>query len=143
MTDAQAMLIAQECHRGQVALFPYQDSVGKWTIGIGRNLTDKGISREEAMLLLNRDIADAIDDVRHVCSVYDQLSRPRQLVLVSMAFNMGRDRLNGFIKFLSAVERGNWEQAVNEMLNSKWAIQVGTRATTLAHMMRTDTSEWI
>ena len=137
------MLMAQECYQGQPALFPYQDTVGKWTIGVGRNLSDKGISPDEALMLLNRDIADALDDVRHCVACYDQLSRPRQLVLLSMAFNLGRDRLDNFVKFLGAVERGNWEQAASEMLDSKWAVQVGTRATTLAHMMRTNTSPWI
>lgn len=139
LTDLQAMLIQQE----GLKLRPYHDSVGKLTIGVGRNLDDKGLSNEEAMMLLNADICDALDDVRHCCSIYEQLSRPRQLVLISMAFNMGRERLNGFVHFLNALHKQDFSEAADEMLNSKWAAQVGTRATTLAAMMRDNTSEWV
>lgn len=138
-TDLQAMLIAQEGER----LLPYTDSVGKLTIGVGHNLSDKGITKVQSMMFLNEDIADAIDDVRHCCSIYDQLSRPRQLVLVSMAFNLGRERLNGFVRFLGAVHRENWEDAAEEMLASKWAKQVGSRAIVLSQMMRANQSEWV
>ena len=136
LTDLQALLIRHEGMR----LKPYTDSVGKLTIGVGRNLDDKAISEEEAIMLLNRDIADAIHDVRRVCSVYDQLSPSRQMVLVSMAFNMGYTRLNGFVHFLNALHQADYDQAADEMLNSKWAGQVGMRANELADMMRSSTS---
>ena len=139
MTDIQDMLIHQE----GMKLNPYRDSVGKITIGCGRNLDDKGITHEEAMMLLNSDIADAIDDVQHVCSIYEHLSRPRQMVLISMAFNLGRARLNTFVRFLGAIHREDWEDAAEEMLQSKWAKQVGQRAVILAQMMRHNTSEWV
>jgi len=138
MTDLQAMLVAQEGLR----LHVYTDSLGIETIGVGRNLRDKGISEEEAVMLLNRDIVDAIEGVMHVCSVYSQLSRPRQLVLLSMSFNLG-PRLGKFVRFLGAVHLGHWDEAADEMMQSKWATQVGQRAITLATMMRTDTSEWV
>ena len=137
------MLIDQECTRGIIPLKPYLDTVGKLTIGVGRNLDDKGLSRNEALDLLQNDINDAIEDVRHCCSIYDELSRPRQLVLISMAFNMGREGLSRFIRFLDALHANDWERAADEMMRSKWATQVGTRATTLAAMMRSNTSEWI
>ena len=139
MSDIEEMLRHQEGER----LTPYVDSVGKVTIGIGRNLTDKGISVEESRAFLYRDIADAIQDVMHCFSCYDQLSRPRQLVLISMAFNLGRDRLSKFVRFIGAVHLGKYDEAAQEMLNSKWTEQVGTRATTLAHMMRDDVSTWV
>ena len=139
MTDLEAMPRQHEGER----LRPYVDTVGKVTIGVGHNLTDKGIPQTVSNMLLMEDIADAIDDVRHVCSVYDQLSRPRQLVLLSMAFNLGRERLGKFVHFLGAIHRGDWEDAADEMLQSQWARQVGTRATTLAKMMREDNSQWV
>jgi len=139
MTDLQAMLMAQEGLR----LKPYTDSVGKLTIGVGRNLDDKGISKDEASMLLNADIADAIDDVQHLFSCYDELSEPRKMVLVSMAFNMGRERLGKFTRFIGAVHRSDWEDAADEMLDSTWAKQVGPRAVTLSRMMRHSTSEWV
>ena len=139
MTDLQAMLIHQE----GMKLRAYHDSVGKLTIGCGRNLDDKGISDEEALHLLNNDIADAIDDVRHNFSCYDQLSRARQMVLVSMAFNLGRDGLSKFVRFIASVHLGKWEEASEHMLDSRWAKQVGIRAEILARMLRDDTAEWI
>jgi lysozyme len=139
MTDLQAMLIQQE----GMELKPYVDTVGKMTIGVGRNLADKGLSREEAIVLLNNDIADAIEDVRHTFSCYDQLSRPRKMVLVSMAFNLGRERLSKFVRFIGSVHRGDWNNAAEELLDSKAAMQAPGRYKELARMMRDDTSAWI
>ena len=123
--------------------FPYQDSVGKWTIGYGRNLTDNGISKDEAMIFLNADIADAIEDVNHCFSCYDDLSETRKMVLVSLAFNLGRARLAGFVRFIGAVHREAWDDAANELLDSKAAKQALNRYKELADMMRTDVSMWV
>jgi lysozyme len=145
MTDIQAMLIQQEgtgpYKDGR--FFPYEDSVGKLTIGYGHNLTDKGLTLDAVFMQLNADIADALDDVRHNYSCYDNLSRPRQLVLISMAFNLGRDGLAKFIRFSGAVHRGDWEEAAAQIENSKAAIQAPARYQELARMMRTDNSAWI
>ena len=138
ITDIQQLLKRDEGLR----LKPYVDSVGKITIGVGRNLSDNGITEEEAMMFLNADIFQAITDVRSVCSVYEELSRPRQLVMISMAFNMGRKRLGEFVRFLNAIHLSDWDEAAEEMLNSKWAKQVGPRAHRLAAMMKDNTLEW-
>ena len=145
MTDLQAMLMQQEgtgpYHDGR--FFPYVDSVGKTTIGYGHNLDAKGMSDAEVMMLLSSDIADALDDVRHCFSCYDQLSRARQLVLVSMAFNLGRERLNKFVRFIGAVHRGDWQEAAEEILDSTAAKQAPDRYKALAKMMRENTSQWV
>ena len=138
MTELQQMLLRHEGKRNK----PYTDTVGKLSIGIGRNLDDKGLSDDEIFHLLNNDIADAIQDVRHCFSCYDQLSEARKMVLVSMAFNLGRTRLAKFVRFIGAVHLGRWEEAAEEMLDSTWAKQVGDRAVTLATMMRDDTTDW-
>ena len=138
MTELQQMLLRHEGKRNK----PYTDSVGKLTIGIGRNLDDKGLSDDEIFHLLNNDIADAIEDVRHCFSCYDQISEARKMVLVSMAFNLGRTRLAKFVRFIGAVHLGRWEEAAEEMLQSLWAKQTGQRAVTLATMMRDDTTDW-
>jgi lysozyme len=132
LSDIQQLLIRDEGMR----LKPYVDSVGKLSIGCGRNLDDNGISEAEALMLLDADIDTAITTVKRCCSVYDELSRPRQLVLISMAFNMGQARLNGFVRFLNAIHLSNWDEAAEEMLSSKWAKQTGPRATRLAEMMQ-------
>lgn len=145
MTDLQQMLMQQEDTgpRDEHGRFlPYLDSVGEWTFGYG-HLMKKGIPSDIAMMLFNADIADALDDVRHCFSCYDTLSRPRQLVLVSMAYNLGRDRLAKFVRFIGAVHLGKWDEAADELLDSKAAKQdAPARYRQLAKMMREDVSEW-
>jgi len=145
MNDAEAMIIQQEgtgpYKDGR--FFPYEDSVGKLTIGYGHNLTDKGLNLDVVYSQLRSDIIDAIEDVRHNYSCYDNLSRPRQLVLISMAFNLGRDGLAKFVRFSSAVHRGDWEEAAAQIENSKAAIQAPARYKELARMMRMDSSAWV
>lgn len=146
MTDLQAMLMQQEGtgpRDAQGHFLPYEDSVGKLTIGYG-HLVEKGLPPDIAMMLFNADIADALDDVRHCFSCYDQLSRPRQLVLVSMAFNLGRAKLSKFVRFIGAVHRGDWQEAHDELLDSKAAREDAPgRYKELARMMRDNTSAWI
>ena len=57
------------------------------------------------------------------------------VVLANMAFNLGVDGLLGFRRMILAVDRGHYDQAAREMLNSKWARQVFNRAIRLAEMM--------
>jgi lysozyme len=139
MTDVQTMLVQQEGLRLRV----YIDTKGKATIGVGRNLVDKGISKDEATMLLNNDIADAITDVRYSCSVYDQLSRPRQLVMISLAMNLGRAGLNGFIHFLNFLHQGNYDEAADALMDSEAARDLPKRYQPLAAMMRDNVSPWI
>jgi lysozyme len=143
LTDIQALLIRHEGKR----LTPYDDATGQaltpgdtlhgcLTVGVGRNLSEVSLTEEEVLLMLNTDIARAIHTARALCPVYDELIRPRQLVLLSMAFNLGRNRLAKFVRFLAAVEIGDYDDAADEMGRSLWAKQVGERAVELAWMMR-------
>jgi len=124
----------------------YQDQVGKWTIGVGRNLQDVGISQAEADFLLDNDISRASAAVIAHLPWTMTLDEVRRAVLINMAFNMGignaakRTGLLGFPKLLAACERGDWATAATEMLDSKWAGQVGVRAERLADQMRS--GEW-
>lgn len=116
---------------------PYTDTVGKLTIGVGRNLTDRGLSADEVNYLLSNDINIATQDAKKLVPGFDKLDDVRQEVLVNMAFNLGLARLGGFKKFLSAVNAGNFAKASVEMLDSVWAKQVGARAIRLSNAMRT------
>jgi len=123
-------------HEG-LHLKPYRDTVGRLTIGVGRNLDDVGITRDEAMILLDNDILRAQTAVIHALPWAVNLDQPRLDVLVNMTFNMGIGVVLGFAAFLGALERGDYEMAAREMLASKWATQVGNRAVELAEIMRT------
>lgn len=115
---------------------PYTDTVGKLTIGVGRNLDDVGISETEARALLNHDIATAEKTAARIVPSYQDLDEVRQRVLVDMAFNMGR-KLAQFMNALAAIDARDFDTAAAEMLDSRWARQVGRRATRLAKMMKT------
>ena len=146
-------------HEG-VVLEPYKDSLGISTIGIGRNLEDRGITDGELMHM-NRDLEDVIsnglteeeayylciNDIKNVEKelvakkpIVLQLDEARQMCLVDMGFNMGVPRLMKFVNMWAAVDEGNFEWASEEMLDSRWAKQVGRRATHLSEAMKT--GEW-
>jgi lysozyme len=129
-------LAAQLVDDEGVKLRPYRDPVGKLTIGVGRNLEDLGITRQEAMGLLSNDISRVETELDRVFPWWTQMSDRRQQVLANMCFNLGIDRLQGFIRMLAAMQVGHFDEASAEMLSSKWAKQVGSRATRLATMMR-------
>lgn len=115
----------------------YLDTVGKWTAGVGRNLSDRAFSEDEIQLMLSNDIDLATKDVRHLVPGFDQLNDVRQEVLINMSFNLGFARLSGFKRFLAAVGASEFAEASVEMLDSKWAQQVGARAQRLSKAMRT------
>lgn len=115
---------------------PYRDSVGILTIGVGRNLEDVGLRSSEIMQMLTNDIHQAEADLIRLFPWFIYLNDVRQRVLVNMAF-MGVGRLIGFRKMLAAIANEQWTVAAAEMLDSKWARQVGNRAIRLAKKMET------
>ena len=150
-------------HEG-MRLKPYKCPANKWTIGVGRNLEDaglsgdeqlklfgtsglnreeiidgllvRGISEEEALFLLDNDIKKCTADVKKF-PWFESLDPVRQKVIVDMRFNLGLDGLKGFRKMIHHLEVGAYVNAAEEMKNSKWYHQVGTRARRLVEMMRT------
>ena len=121
-------------------LKPYRDTVGKLTIGIGRNLDNKGISESEALVLLRNDIAEYDKQVQVALPWTSDMDSTRYAVLVNMAFNLGIHGLLGFKNALEAMRSEDWPKAAVEMLDSNWANQVGDRALRLAKQITT--GEW-
>lgn len=115
----------------------YEDSVGKLTIGIGRNIEDNGITEDEAMYLLRNDIEKHAKELAEHYPIVRDLDDNRYYVLVNMAFNLGIYRLSQFKKMWANISVGKYAAAAAEMLDSKWATQVGNRATELAEIMKT------
>ena len=145
-------LVAHEGLRLQV----YKDTLGIDTIGIGRNLQDRGISKEEldeldipsidhvyeygiteadAMFLAQNDVQIVEEELLRAHPCVDRLDSVRQLILIDMAFNLGVPRLCKFKKMWAAVHDEDYPTAAKEMLDSRWAKQVKGRATKLANAM--------
>ena len=121
-------------HEG-LRLKPYKCPAGKLTIGYGRNLDDNGISASEAEALLFNDIQKCYADCAKL-PCWNKLNEARQAVLIDMCFNLGINRLKGFKKMFSALERRDYKTASKEMLDSGWARQVKSRATELSKIMQ-------
>jgi len=122
-------------HEG-LRLRPYADSMGHLTIGYGRALDIVGISREEAEAMLRADVERAREALKAL-EWFGGLDDARSAALIDMAFNLGGAGLGGFSRFLDAMKRRDFGAAAREMLDSKWAGQVGGRARELAAMIRT------
>ena len=147
-------------HEG-LELLPYKDTLNIDTIGIGRNLEHRGLSEEE-LAHIGKDISDicewgitkeqayylAENDVKivekEVCEKHPcvlELDEVRQRVIIDMAFNMGVPRLNKFVKMWKAIDEQDFSEAKVQMLDSRWANQVGNRAVRLSNAM--ETGEWV
>lgn len=117
----------------------YQDSLGYWTIGVG-HLIDKrkGGKMPDVIIdmLLRYDIDEKIAELNEKLPWWGFLDEPSQRVIVNMAFNLGVEGLLKFKDFMDALKDGDRDRAASEMLSSKWAEQVGARATRLATIIR-------
>lgn len=136
-------LWADEGYRRQV----YDDKTGKplktgdtivgiATVGVGRNLQDRGLSQSESRFLLRNDIVIAVQDLDRNLSWWRVLSDNRKRALVNMCFNLGWPRLSGFKNMLAALQSGDFEKASRDALDSRWADQVGDRALRIAKLIR-------
>lgn len=114
---------------------PYLDSVGKQTIGFGRNLDDNPLTQEEAEHLLKNDLEKVSYEACNL-PYYSGLSPERRAVIINMVYNLGMSRFRKFKKTNKALSDRNYLLAASEMLDSKWAKQVGDRAVRLADIMR-------
>ena len=134
--DLELQLIKHE----DLRLKPYRCSADKLSIGVGRNLDDNGITRIEAMVMLRNDITSTRFALEKAVPGFLGFSAQRRRALIDMCFNLGLTRFLQFKQMLAAIRMGDFCGAADEMLNSKWASQVGKepgqRAHTLATMMR-------
>lgn len=137
MTSLEDQLID---HEG-LELSLYKCTGDKWTIGVGRNLDDRGITEDEARYLLKNDIAIVEEELLRVKPSVADLDGVRQRVLVDMGFNLGLPILMKFQNMWAAIDDEDWIEAAEQMLDSRWAKQVGRRAVRLADAMRT--GEWV
>ena len=79
-----------------VRKYPYRCSAGKLTIGIGRNLEDKGLSDSEVMYLFDNDLQDTQDSAESIFEDFSQYALEEQTVILDMLFNLGTTRFKTF-----------------------------------------------
>ena len=148
-------------HEG-LKLRPYRCPAGYWTIGVGRNLETRslskgeqqyilgcdglnpqqvtnllkrrGITKEEALMLLAHDLQDCEQDLGQF-EWFGHLDPVRRKVVLDMRFNLGPGGFRGFRKMIAALAAGDYKQAAAEMVDSKWYHEVGNRSKRLVRMM--------
>jgi lysozyme len=133
-------------HQG-LKLKPYRGTAGKLVIGVGRNLEDAGISREEALHLLENDVARVRSELSVTIPWYRQLAAPHRAVLEELSFHLGTAGLLRCNEILALFQAGRHEEAAREVSASCRAFPLGDgppgqeeRADRLAQMTRS--GEW-
>lgn len=106
-------------HEG-LRLKPYVDTVGKVTLGVGRNLTDKGITATEALYLLGNDLDEVVADLA-TFPWWLKLDAVRQRAMIDCRFNLGHDGFRGFKRMVAAMARKDYPLAAKHLLDSKAA----------------------
>ena len=118
----------------------YTCSGGKKTVGYGRNLQDIGISEEEAEMLLKNDIYEATNQLLNAFPFMATFSDVRISAMINFTFNVGIGTVRKFSNTIEYLKNEDWEAAADEMMDSKWAEQVGNRAIQITEQIRT--SRW-
>ena len=125
----------------------YKDHLGYPTFGIGHLITEndpehgepdgKEISEDRVNEVFAIDVAKFVSESKILFPDLDELPDVAQQVIVNMAFNMGRPRLSKFKNFIAGVNDRDWTRAAEEMMDSRWATQVGDRAIRLRNQILT------
>jgi lysozyme len=125
----------------------YKDHLGYPTFGIGHLITEDDpehgepdgteISEDRVNEVFESDVAKFVSEAKILFPDLDELPDVAQQVIVNMAFNMGRPRLSKFKNFIAGVNDRDWTRAAEEMMDSRWADQVGARATRLRNLILT------
>ena len=123
-------------HEG-MRLKPYKCTAGKFTIGVGRNLDDVGISEDEAETLLRHDIITATRQLLNAFPWMGTLNVARIAAMINFTFNVGIGTVKKFKQTLDHMQNYNYDEAADEMMDSKWARQVGSRAAEITEQIRT------
>ena len=126
------MLIRHEGKRN----LPYECSAGKITIGVGRNLEDMPLTDDEIMYLLRNDIARCETELNRY-PWFRMMDDARRDACINLVFNLGLTRFRQFKKMIKGFEDRDYERAADELLDSRYSLQVGKRAQELAEIIRT------
>lgn len=137
MTTAERnALIAELIGDEKLRLKPYEDTRGVLTIGVGRNLRDKGLSKGEALTLCDNDVAECLMDLR-TFDWFGSLSPIRQRAIVNFRFNVGAGTFRMFVQLLAAMAARDYVAAGDALVDSQWYHQVQrARSTRIVRQIR-------
>jgi lysozyme len=126
ISDYRGFIEASEGKRN----VPYTCSAGVLTVGVGhtKNVEKRFYSNEEVNLLFEKDLAIALRDAKSLFPSFDTQPKEVKLILASLSFNLGQNRLSKFVKFRAAIDGKNYAKAAKELRNSLWFKQVGKRS---------------
>ena len=139
MSNMKKLIAMLKRHEG-VETHAYECSEGKITVGVGRNIDQRGgmgLSEDEVEYLLENDIDRVIKELAKAFPWFNKLDDVRRDAMIDISFNLGATRLRGFKRALSAMEREEYAEAATEFLDSRWAKQVGGRALELTDLIKT------
>ena len=139
LEQMKAMLLLHE----NIRLKPYLCTSGKTTIGIGRNITDKGITAAEAFMLCENDILECEHDLDLLIfpGIFYAFPETIQHVLIDLRFNLGKTGFRQFKRMIKAFKENDYREAIKEMKDSKWYSQVKNRADHLITLIEGTISE--
>lgn len=126
----------------------YTDTAGKRTIGIGINIDDpsaegklkrfgisvssllngKSLTYSQIHGLFQQELAIAIVTAKETFPSFDSQPAIVKQIMVDLCYNLGENKIKGFVKFKAAVERKDYKTASAELVDSKWYTQTGRRA---------------
>ena len=124
----------------------YLDHLGLPTFGIGHLVRDDDpesgqpvgtdVSEDRVNECFDKDVEIVIDDCRQLYEDFDDLPSEAQHIIANMMFNMGRPRLSKFKGMKAGVDARDWNEAADQMVDSRWYNQVTNRAERLVQRMR-------
>ena len=124
----------------------YLDHLGLPTFGIGQLVTKNDpesgqavgtpISKERVAACFDMDVQSVINDCNKLYEDFENLPEEVQQIIANMMFNMGYTRLSKFKGMKRGVDSKDWNQAADEMVDSRWYRQVTNRANRLVERMR-------
>lgn len=116
LDKAKGVLVRDEGWRRM----PYRCTAGKISIGVGRNLEDKGLNDIEVGFLLNNDLIEVLDDLQKIFSNFLFMSDERKLALISLRHQLGYGGFRSFKRMNKAISKDNWREAIKEFIDSKY-----------------------
>ena len=124
----------------------YNDHLGYPTFGIGHLVTESDpehgqeigtpVSESRVIEAFEQDVQTVLSDCAILYPDFDELPEEAQQIIANMMFNLGRPRLSAFKGMKAGVDSRDWNEAADQMVDSRWYRQVGARAERLVERMR-------